>query len=252
MKNYAPVSVRERMYFVMASFISTRESIMLDEASAEGSRSEESASVKNSYLDDDEEESDEEENEESSERNSSDEEEDEDASDESYDSVASLNKKENSPPFKQAKFDKHDNKINSVYSSRMSMISSHDNVLRASAPMMNMNKNYIEIDNDYKKCQYLTKIFLQLPSCLYRLKLFNIEVDSKEVSRISNATQIGNHAEFLQEFSVLKQNYSLQTLDDLNQLVMFLENSFKDVQSIEGDESAFLEILLINNIVLFV
>jgi hypothetical protein len=102
------------------------------------------------------------------------------------------------------------------------MISSHDNVLRASAPAM--NKNYIDIDNDYKKCQYLTKIFLQLPPSLYRLKLYTIELDSRNTSRISNSTLAKDNADFLQEFSILRQNYSMQTIDDLNGLVMCLDS----------------------------
>ena len=69
---------------------------------------------------------------------------------------------------------------------------------------------------------------------------------------MSAATNEWEHADFLQEFSILRQNYCLQSLEDLNKWVMFLENAFKDVYSIEGDESAFLEILLINSIVLFV
>jgi len=53
------------------------------------------------------------------------------------------------------------------------MISSHDNVLRASTPFMNINHNFIEADNDYKKSQYLSQaVYLQLPSSLYRLKLY--------------------------------------------------------------------------------
>ena len=60
------------------------------------------------------------------------------------------------------------------------------------------------------------------------------------------------HADFLQEFSILRQNYSLPSLDDFNDWVIFIENAFKDVFSIEGEESAFLEILLINNIMLLI
>ena len=69
---------------------------------------------------------------------------------------------------------------------------------------------------------------------------------------MSAITNEWEHADFLQEFSILRQNYCLQSLEDLNKWVMFLENAFKDVYSIEGDESAFLEILIIHNIVLFV
>lgn len=133
----------------------------------------------------------------------------------------------------------------------MSMISNHDNVLRASTPLMNTNKNYIEADNEYKICQYLSQINLQIPSSLYRLKLYSIELDSFEDSKISVHQNKIEHAAFLQEVSILRQNYRLQSIDDLNKLVMFLESTFKDVFSIEGDESALLEVLLINNIVLF-
>ena len=93
---------------------------------------------------------------------------------------------------------------------------------------------------------------MHLPSSLYRLRLNTIELDSFEASRMSILTKQIEHAEFLQEFSILRQNYSLPSLDDFNDLVIFIENAFKDVFSIEGDESAFLEILLINNIMLLI
>lgn len=183
------------------------------------------------------------------------EEEDEyDDDNESYDSVASL-KKENSPPFKQAKFDRSDHKslLNSVYSSRMSMISNHDKVLHASHSGMNLNKNYIEANNSRKKCQYICKkVFLHLPSSLYRLKLNTIELDSFEASKLSVMSNQIKHADFLQEFSIFRQSYPLQSDEDLNKLVMFIESAFKDVFTIEGDESAFLEILIIFNFVLYI
>lgn len=130
------------MYFVMARQISTKEYLDFnDEGETISKHSGYSTPVKNSYLDEDDEEE---------ESNSRDEHDDEE--NESYDSVTTL-KKEDSPPFKQAKFDRSDHKnlLNSVYSSRMSMISNHDNVLKASHSGMNMNKNYIEIDNNRKK-----------------------------------------------------------------------------------------------------
>lgn len=136
-KNYAPVSIRERVYFVMAKFISTKEYVNLNDSKDDYTKhSGHSDSVRNSYLDEDDEE----------ERDYSDE-----AENESYDSVASLNN-EDSPPFKQAKFDRtdHKNLLNSVYSSRMSMISNHDNVLRASHSGMNLNKNFIDGNNNRK------------------------------------------------------------------------------------------------------
>jgi len=104
MVNYGAVSVRERMYFVMASFISTREYMDINEDSEEYSRpTHNSSSIKNSYLDDDED--DEGESSSISSRKSSD-----DGSNEYYDSVASLNN-QSSPPFKQAKFDKNERNI---------------------------------------------------------------------------------------------------------------------------------------------
>lgn len=95
-------------------------------------------------------------------------------------------------------------------------------------------------------------MFLHLPSSLYRLKLYTIELDSLEASRLSIKSHQIKHADFLQEFSILRQNYALQSLDDLNELVMGIELAFKDVFSIEGDESAILEILLIHNFILFI
>lgn len=103
------------------------------------------------------------------------------------------------------------------------------------------------------KVQYICKkVFLHLPSSLYRLKLPTIELDSMETSRLSIATNQIKHADFLQEFSILRQNYPLMTNEELNDLVMFLESAFKDVYSLEGDESALLEIILINSIMMFV
>lgn len=95
-------------------------------------------------------------------------------------------------------------------------------------------------------------MFLHLPSSLYRLKLSSIELDSFEASRLSVLTKQVENADFLQEFSILRQTYVLQSLDEFNDLVIFIENAFKDVFSIEGDESAFLEILIINNIMLYI
>ena len=93
---------------------------------------------------------------------------------------------------------------------------------------------------------------MHLPSSLYRLRLNTIELDSFEASRLSILTKQIEHADFLQEFSILRQNYSLPSLDDFNDLVILIENAFKDVFSIEGEESALLEILLIYNIMLLI
>ena len=95
------------------------------------------------------------------------------------------------------------------------------------------------------------KVFLQLPSSLYRLKLNTIELDSLDASRITIQTKKVENADFLQEYSILRQNYPLPPLDQFNSLILNIENSLKDVYSLEGDESAFLEIILINNILLF-
>lgn len=133
------------------------------------------------------------------------------------------------------------------------MISNHENVLHASHSAMNLNKNYIETNNSRKKCQYICKkVFLHLPSSLYRLRLNTIELDSFEASKLSVMSNQVKHADFLQEFSILRQSYPLQSDEDLNKLVMFIESAFKDVFTIEGEESAFLEILIIFNFVLYI
>ena len=99
---------------------------------------------------------------------------------------------------------------------------------------------------------FVNKVFLQLPSSLYRLKLSTIELDSFEASRMTIQTKKVSNADFLNEFSILRQNYALPPLDQFNTLILNIENSLKDVYSLEGDESAFLEIILINNILLFI
>lgn len=84
------------------------------------------------------------------------------------------------------------------------------------------------------------------------MKLNTIELDSFEASRLSVITNQLKHADFLQEFSILRQTYPLQNDEELHKLFMFLESAFKDVYSIEGDESAFLEIMILYNIILYV
>jgi len=246
-KNYAPVSVRERMYYVMARLISTKEyqKVTHEQTGSDASlnsryssplnRSEQSSAVEGEY----EEEEDEAENE---------------SNNDSYHSDDTFIR-EDSPPFKQAKFDRTDSRalLNNMYSSRISLSSNYDNVLRASHSGINLSKNYIESDNDDKKLMYINKkVFLHLPSSLYRLKLNAIELDSFEASKMSIHTKELENADFLQEFSILRQSYPLPPLDQFNDLVIFIENGFKDVYSLEGDESAFLEIILINNILLFI
>jgi hypothetical protein len=206
------------MYFIMAAFISQKEYAELNEEESISRQTGNSESVKNSYLED---ESDQEQERSSSQYSDEDEDDysnEDDASNESYDSVGPL-KKENSPRFKQAKFDRNDSKnlLNSVYSSRLSMINNNDNVLRASHPEVNLNKNYIESDNNHKKSQYLSKkVFLHLPPSLYRLKLHTMELDSFEASKFSVQSHQVKNADFLQEFSILRQNYPLQSVDEIN------------------------------------
>ena len=266
-KNSAPVSVRERMYFLMAKLISTNE---YNNVTPPGSETEDDESYNSNYSTpaNRTQQSSEYEGEEDDEENEN-EGESYDGSYNSYQSasasksvsqsmqsdVSSDSNRENSPPFKQAKYDKTDSQaiFNNVYSGRNSLSSNYEHVLRASHANMNMSKNFIENSNHDKKVKYICKkVFLQLPSSLYRFKLSTIELDSFEASRMSVQTKVVEQADFLQSFSILRQNYPLPALDQFTTLIFNIENSLKDVYSLEGDESAFLEIILVNNILLFI
>jgi hypothetical protein len=95
-------------------------------------------------------------------------------------------------------------------------------------------------------------VYLQLPSALYRVKLGVIELDSLESSRSHKSVMDHESVEFLQDNGILRQTYSLPSIDQFNELVMFCENAFKDVYSIEGDESTLLEFIILNCIQLYI
>ena len=145
--NHAPVNIRERMYFLMAKLISTNE---YKDTVKEFSESEEGDSLNSKYSSHG--------NNTVQSLNIEDEEDDEDEAEDSYNSYESR-EKELSPPFKQAKFDRTDSKalFNNLYSSRNSLSSNYDNVLRASHSNMNLNKNFIDSKNHDKKIKYIWK-----------------------------------------------------------------------------------------------
>ena len=146
--NQSPVSVRERMYFIMAKFISTKEYQNALKERDESSKSMDDSRYSTPNRDSNNED-----------ENDSDDEGDNESNNDSgsYESNDSFNK-ENSPPYKQAKFDRSNTKgLNPIYSGRVSVSSNHDNIIRASHADTKMGSNFIDNSNSYKKCQYIWK-----------------------------------------------------------------------------------------------
>ena len=71
---------------------------------------------------------------------------------------------------------------------------------------------------------------MQLPAALYRMTTWFGE-DARKTARIT------------QEYGLLKNAYEMPNLEMLNQWIMILESTLKDVVSVEGDESVLLEAL---------
>lgn len=78
------------------------------------------------------------------------------------------------------------------------------------------------------------KAHIIIPSSLYRLKL-NFSEYLDEGDTISEATK------FIEKYGLLKESYNLPSNDQIQQWIIYWENLLKDVKSVEGDESAIVE-----------